>query len=268
MPRTDRSVLVAGLALFGLASFAPVPARAQDGDPDELLRADRAAALKRVAAQLFAQARYRDALAQYQAAYGVRQEAELLLHMARTHQRLGDPHTACAFYVKYLTAAPAGPPELRSEAEQAIDRMEKLSPPLTQPFGALAAGPLTVKRSPYNVGMLVAGVTIFSISHSLSSVTGAICIPAVGQSRSVPQAACWTMFIPGVGPFISGGLLEDPAVGALVALLAGGFQVIGIGLWGGAYRHPQTRVIAPEPQAQLAPWRGPETSGLAVGVRF
>lgn len=110
MPRTDRSAVVAGLALFGLASLASLtavssrPARAQDEDPDALLRADRAAALKRVAAQLFAEGRYRDALAQYQAAYAVRQEAALLLLIARSRH----PQTRVVAYEPQAQLVPLG----------------------------------------------------------------------------------------------------------------------------------------------------------------
>lgn len=270
MPRRNPAVFVAGLALFGLASFTAVsePARAQKQDPDALLPADRAAALKRVAAQLFAESRYRDALAQYQAAYALQQEAVLLLLMARTYQHLGELHEARAFYVYYLTAAPAGPFELRSEAEQAIAHMEKLSPAprpdLSQPSVALATSPVSVVTTPYQRAMRTTGITLFTIGYASSVLTGAVWLALMG-----PKCPwCWTMLVPGAGPVITASIKQSIPYGLPVLVLGAGPQLVGIGLWAGAYRHPETRVVPNEPQAQLAPLGNTGTGGLTMGVRF
>lgn len=270
MLRRAPSVLVAGLSLFGLAAAVAVSergARAQEENPDALLRADRAAAIKRVAAQMFAESRYRDALAQFQAAYAVRQEAALLLHIARTYQRLGDLREARAFYVRYLTAAPAGPSELRSEAEQAIARLDQLSsaplPGLSQPFVALETPTVRVVKSPYHAVTRNAGIALFAVVHAASAVTGMVCVSVLGFN-----GLCTPMFVPGIGPVISAGVAGSAPVSVPVALISGGLQLAGIGLWAGAYRHPEMHVVSHEPQAQLAPKGGTETGGLAVGVRF
>lgn len=90
-----------------------------------------------------------------------------------------------------------------------------------------------------------------------------VCTGALGFNE-----LCAPLFMPGIGPVISAGVARELTVSLPVALLGGGLQLAGIGLWAGAYGHPETRVIAPEPEAQLAPVRGSETSGLAMGVRF
>jgi tetratricopeptide (TPR) repeat protein len=64
-----------------------------------------------------AQQRYRDALAEWNAAYEIRQHPDLLLELARTQQRLGMTQESVASYRRFLTAHESASPEFQARSD-------------------------------------------------------------------------------------------------------------------------------------------------------
>lgn len=255
-------------------------------------------ALVAQAQQAVTEERHSDALRLWHAAYTQRQRPELLLHIARAEQRLGLTDAAIDAYRRYLTAEPNPPPALRSEAEQALASLSRLSRPVLPPpqllppgTGAVPGVPpafddegrpvaLRVVSRPYNSSMRTAGIVLLSIGYGVSFLVGVTMGSIlITQSSSKDRAfgrGAFTLLVPIAGPLISGIVMpttyDTQAVGYWSMpwiFTAGAMQIVGIGLWAGAYRHPQKKLVpAYASDLRVLPAVGPGFAGLTSGFSF
>ncbi len=170
------------------------------------------------ARQWMAIQRYGDALAEWQAAYGLRQDPWLLLELARAQHRLGMGQEAITSYRRYLVAEPNPPPAQREEAQTAIVQLQAFLPRATaQTPGQLLGDdlrllPVRVVNRPYHRGMVAAGWTLLSIGYAFAFGAGIgmgmdwTCSSCgYGYPYGTPSSAAgWTLLIPVIGPLVSG----------------------------------------------------------------
>lgn len=255
-------------------------------------------ALVAQAQQAVAEERHSDALRLWHAAYTQRQRPELLLHIARAEQRLGLTDAALDAFRRYLTAEPNPPPALRSEAEQALVNLSRLSRPVLPPQQLVPPGaapvpgmppafddegrpvPLRVVSRRYNSSMRTAGIVLASIGYGVSFLVGvSMGSILITQSSSKDRAfgrGAFTLLVPIAGPLISGIVMpltyDTQSVGYWSMpwiFTAGAMQIIGIGLWAGAYRHPQKKLVpAYASDLRVVPAVGPGFAGLTSGFSF
>lgn len=283
------------LAQPGALPAAPAPsaAPAVPGDFDSLVAQ---------AQKLVAEERHSEALRLWHAAYTQRQRPDLLVHIARAEQRLGLADAALDAYKRYLTAEPNPPPELRTEAEQAIARLSRLGTATPAvgvapgPGPMAAAGPsgmpmaydedgrpvpLRMVTRKYHNGMRTAGIVLTSIGYGVSFIVGMTMgsiFLGTSSSRSRDYAlgqGAFTLLIPVAGPFISSIVLpttyekESVYYWSLPMMFTlGAVQVIGVGLWAGAYRHPQKRLVPLANDLRIVPTVAPGYAGLSGGFNF
>jgi hypothetical protein len=121
------TALASALLLF--ATIAAVRgAPADDTDP----------AVKKAAARRhfesgtlrFDEARYEEAIADFEAAYEITGAAEILYNIGRCHEELGHDRTAASYYERYLDQQPDA-----ADAAEARQRMERLKPAAAAPAG-------------------------------------------------------------------------------------------------------------------------------------
>lgn len=255
------------------------------------------------AQQLTQAERHQEALQAWQAAYAMRQRPGLWLEIGRAQQRLGQAAEAAASFRRFLTADPNPPPALKQEAEQAIIRLEQLSTSGLVPSGSrvsvgrddlAAVLPYKVVKRRYHGGMRAGGITLFAIGYAAAFITGIVMGPLfVGQSSQDDKgiaAGSFCLLVPVAGPFLSGIVAPAVAAGrssssyyssssastlALIwtlpwILTSGGMQASGVGMWAGAYRHPQNIVVpnAPEVSWRFAPYTTRDGAGMAASVNF
>lgn len=269
---------------------APTAAPAVQGDFDALVAQ---------AQKLVAEERHSEALRLWHAAYTQRQRPDLLVHIARAEQRLGLADAALDAYRRYLTAEPNPPPELRSEAEQAIARLSRMStatPAIGVQPGPMAAGtsampmafdeegrtvPLRMVTRKYHNGMRTAGIVLTSVGYGISFIVGMTMgsiFLGTSSSRSrdytLGQGA-FTLLIPVAGPLVSSIVLpttyESQSVyywSLPMMFTVGAVQIIGVGLWAGAYRHPQKRLVPMANNLRIVPTIAPGYAGLGGGFNF
>jgi tetratricopeptide (TPR) repeat protein len=103
------------LALFALALAARIAAADDAATRSARRHFDRAQ-------KLYAIAKFRDALDEYQKAFDARPLPDFLFNIGQCYRNLGDYDAAIFSYKKYLTAAPAAPN--RAQVEQLIDDLE------------------------------------------------------------------------------------------------------------------------------------------------
>lgn len=250
------------------------------------------------AQQLTQAERHQEALAAWQAAYAMRQRPGLLFEIGRAQQRLGQAAEAAASFRRFLTADPNPPPALKQEAEQSIIRLERLSTAGLIPIagsGAVgrdelaAALPYKVIKRRYHGGMRAGGITLFAIGYAAAFLSGIIMGPIFVGSNSRDDkaiaAGSFCLLIPVAGPFLSG--IVTPSVGAssgysgsgsTLALIwtlpwlltSGGMQASGVGMWVGAYKHPQNVIVPnlPEVSWRITPYSTRDGAGMAATVNF
>jgi hypothetical protein len=294
---------VVALALAGAAPAAAQPVGVPVSPPPAVPTGPPAVAgdfdaLVAQAQQAAAEERHSDALRLWHAAYTQRQRPELLLHIARAEQRLGLTDAALDAYRRYLTAEPNPPPQLRAEAEQAIANLSRLGrpmmPPLLPPGGGGGAIPgvppafdeegrpvaLRVVSRRYNSGMRTAGIVLTSIGYGVSFLVGvslgsALISSSSSKDRAFGRAA-FTLLVPIAGPLISGIVMpltySNDSLGYWTMpwiFTAGAMQIVGIGLWAGAYRHPQKKLVpAYATDLRVLPAAGPGFAGLTSSFSF
>lgn len=273
---------------------APSAAPAVTGDFDTLVAQ---------AQRLVTEERHSEALRLWHAAYTQRQRPELLVHIARAEQRLGLADAALDAYKRYLTAEPNPPPELRAEAEQAIARLSRMStaapalgvPPGPGPMAAAPgspgmpvaydedgrAVPLRMVTRKYHNGMRTAGIVLASVGYGISFIVGMTMgsiFLGTSSSRSRDYAlgqGAFTLLIPVAGPLVSSIVLpttyESQSVyywSLPMMFTVGAIQVIGVGLWAGAYRNPQKRLVPMANDLRIVPTIAPGYAGLSGGFNF
>jgi tetratricopeptide (TPR) repeat protein len=129
------SIIVSATLLVSLSAWAgpksPPP-------PEEKAHYDRGVGF-------YNQARYREALEAFQAAYGVRSEADYLINIGHSQRRLGDHEAALVAYRSYLKARPDAPgrPECeRFIADTEAEKGRKDVAPAAMPPPPPAAAPV------------------------------------------------------------------------------------------------------------------------------
>lgn len=134
MNNEERSTLVAGIALLGLATFAalaglPAPTLAQtsnDRRAESTRDADEQARTHFESGRIyFDEGSYERALAEFQAAYDLSHRSMLLLNMASANERLGRPEVAARILTQYLDEVPEA--TNRTSLERRIAQLEELA---------------------------------------------------------------------------------------------------------------------------------------------
>ncbi len=142
-PRAMKGAAVASLTLALLAGSA------REARADEYQNRVGRAAL------LAADDQHREALAELEAAYALRQSPALLFDIARAHQHLGDTRAALDGYERFLTAAGAGADSAkRAEAEAELVRLRP-----------------RYERKPSR-GLMAGGAVLFGAGYVGAVVTG------------------------------------------------------------------------------------------------
>lgn len=104
-------------------ALAASPARAADPFDEHT---DRAIAL-------YQEQRFEEAIAEFQAAYALRQWPRLLFNIGQAHMRLGHAREALGYYEQYLRVQPDPPPEAKEELERAMAQARALLEPPRPP---------------------------------------------------------------------------------------------------------------------------------------
>lgn len=125
--KAQRAPPIAALALaaVALAVLAPAPARGAPPRPGAKQPVDQTAEAKahfKKGTDLYRQARYREAIAEFQAAYRLRPHGVLHFNIAQCHEKLGDIPAALASYHDYLREVPGA--EDRDTVQRAISNLE------------------------------------------------------------------------------------------------------------------------------------------------
>ena len=183
------ALLLAGLAI------APREARADEFQA----HIDKAGALAQAE-------RYKDALAELQAAYALRQAPRLLYMRAKVLQRLGDARSALASYEGFLAAEPEADPRFRADAEAEAAKLRHILgmdvaplaphgvPGVPLPAGAgpqpFRGGPIAAEVPPGDVhyemktsaGLMAGGAVLFGSAYAAAIITG-FHLPRAGQRQ-------------------------------------------------------------------------------------
>jgi tetratricopeptide (TPR) repeat protein len=125
--KAQRAPPIAALALaaVALAVIAPAPVRGASPRPSAKQPVDQTAEAKarfKKGTDLYRQARYREAIAEFQAAYRLRPHGVLHFNIAQCHEKLGDIPAALASYHDYLREVPGA--EDRDTVQRAISNLE------------------------------------------------------------------------------------------------------------------------------------------------
>lgn len=246
------------LVLCCLALFAARPARAQSDD------------VPRDQAEVLYQAgQYADALKAYEAAYARRQSPRLLYLIARTHQRLGHVEEAVSHYRRFLAAEPDAPAALSADAEAQLSHLARLQPllvPAASPAPLQPAltetrrsKPLIAAGLPLLIGAYVAAVGAGSF------YVGEYIFQAGGEGARHNQVEGGMLFIPIVGPFISGLIHVDAVWTSCWIFVDGAAQVAGLTLTILGYKGKRVPLapIAERLQLRAAPMPGGGTFALS-----
>ena len=117
-----RALAVAALALAALAPGAALGAPPAPGARPAADQTPEAKARFKKGTDLYRQARYREAIAEFQAAYRLRPHGVLHFNIAQCHEKLGDIPAALASYHDYLREVPGA--EDRETVQRAIANLE------------------------------------------------------------------------------------------------------------------------------------------------
>lgn len=244
---------------------------------------------------LFAAQQYREALAELQAAYALRQEASLLFEEGRVFTKLGQIADALDAYSRYLAAEPNAPADARQEATSEIARLSAWLVPPSQP--GIAPRPLLPSLRLPSPGLDTSGIQMLPVRYEQRRYTGTIaggivmlsvgylpalvCAPIWGSigtfssrsSGSLQSAVGWSLMLPVAGPFLSamlsaGDTRNFGAAWALPwALVDGMMQVSGlVMIIAGARNKRQVPVILDN--VKVLPYSQPGGGGVAVVGRF
>ncbi len=110
-------------AALALATVHPAWAAPEGAPPSVTLQAK---AHFRAGTMLYGQARYREAIAEFEAAYRLRPHGVLFYNLAQCHERLGDIPAALRAYHDYLRAAP-GAEDRAAVKRKIVRRLSKLA---------------------------------------------------------------------------------------------------------------------------------------------
>ncbi len=107
-------------------AFAVVPCSSASAAPESRTPASavtrQAKARFRAGAELYRQARYREAIAEFEAAYRLKPHGVIFFNLAQCHERLGDIPAALRAYHEYLRAVPEA--EDRATVQAAMSNLE------------------------------------------------------------------------------------------------------------------------------------------------
>jgi hypothetical protein len=271
MTRTSRiSRFLTGVASLGVAlvltATTPHFAHAQDGPrpapppgaasepayPPAPVQS-RAPALEQVRAgdALMVSGRYREAAAQYEAAYAIDPALVILERLADAYRLAGDTQRASLLYQRIAA---------QRNAERGYPTGMALGAPLVLP---------APKRP--GTTLLNAGIGLFAGGYGVALTGGVIGLAAtssLGSSSSRDQwyGATGLLLLPIVGPFATAAYQNDPIWVVPWAVISGGMQLAGLSLMivGGIQR---SKHKAPPP-VTVAPFVGGGANGLAAIGRF
>jgi len=271
-PRTMKAGSIATLALVLLCGAA------RDAAADEYQdHVDRAAILTE-------HDRYREALAELEAASALRQSPLFLFEMARAHERLGEARAALAAYEQFLAGAGADPAQ-RAEATVAVARLRSRARSGAQPPPSKhdePPAPVQYERKP-RTGLTAGGAVLFGLGYAGAVVTGSLFLSSGGNGcasytigNQAPvyncpngnvQIASGLLLIPGAGPFLAALAYRETAWSVDWALIDGAAQAGGLLMMIYAAKHPRDVPVCSE-ALQLAPYGGPHAGGLQAMGRF
>jgi hypothetical protein len=117
-----RALALAALALAALAPGAAPGAPPAPGARPAADQTPEAKARFKKGTDLYRQARYREAIAEFQAAYRLRPHGVLHFNVAQCHEKLGDIPAALASYHDYLREVPGA--EDRETVQRAVSNLE------------------------------------------------------------------------------------------------------------------------------------------------
>jgi hypothetical protein len=268
--------LCAAVSLVAL-TFAPREARAEEVQ-DPVAHAETLAQAER----------YKEALAELEAAYAVRQSPRLVYMMAKMHQRLGDALAALASYEHFLVADANGDLRMRADAQAQATQLRRVlgkepaqpaaSPAPTddasvearfemKPHAGMVAGGAVLFGAAY-LGAVATGSAFLSAGNNLSNTQS--CVPSMYYTPNChgnQQVAAGTLLIPFAGPFIAALAYRDPTWSINVALVDGVAQLGGLAMMVYAARKPRKVLVYGE-RFQVVPYAAAAGRGLGVVGRF
>jgi hypothetical protein len=270
-PRLSHAVSVAG-AVIALVCATAREARA-DEYQDHVGRATTLAQSEQ----------YREALAELQAAYALRQSPALLFEMARVQQQLGDARGAADSYQRFLAADDGSDPAKRAQAEAALAQLRSITG--AAPTGAPAPSreeppPVRYEKKPTR-SLMAGGGVLFGLAYGPAMIAGILFATVGGNGCSgytigngspvwdCPKGnahiASGLLAVPFLGPFMSAFAYRDASWSIPWALVDGVAQLGGLTMMIWAGKHPRA-VPVPTEGFQIVPFVGPGTRGLqAIG---
>jgi hypothetical protein len=234
---------------------------------------------------------YKEALAELEAAYGMRQSPRLLYMKAKMQQRLGDAKAALDSYERFLASEPDPDPRVRADAEGEIAKLRRLlgkgpppapQPVMNEPRSEQPPPEVHYEMKP-SVGLIVGGSVLFGAAYMGAVVTGSVFLSSSNTNYSCStnnpyyasnncpggnqQTASGTLLIPVLGPFIAALAYRDPVWSINWALVDGVAQVGGVAMIAYAATHPKKVPVIGE-GFQVVPYAGPTGGGLKAVGRF
>ena len=144
---------------------------------------------------------YRDALAELEAAYALRQSPALLFEMARVHERLGDARRALESYERFLMADVSADTAKRADADAAVSRLRPRYE--RKPSRGLTAGGAVLFGAGYLAAVVTGSVFLAAGSNGCASYTIGNQPPVYSCPNGNLQIASGLLLIPGAGPFLA-----------------------------------------------------------------
>lgn len=267
---------------LGMGSASPRPAAAQE---------DPFAARMQSGQRLFQEEKYREALPEFQQAYALRQSPAVLLALAQTNQRLGNAEAALDAYERYLIAVPVGAAERGDKAFGDAEREAEL---LRRHVQALRAGRapspgitpevlralLAESRKETdadrtrsrNRGLMAGGAVLFGAGYFGALMTGSFLVTetdtcGTSSSRVALGPAAGTLFVPFLGPVISGLMCREVTWSVPWILVDGAAQIGGLAMMIAASRS-NLRLKTQRVSMQLLPYSSSTSHGFALSGRF
>ena len=209
---------------------------------------------------------YRDALAELEAAYALRQSPSLLFEMARMHERLGDARRALESYERFLMADVSADTAKRADADAAVSRLRPRYE--RKPSRGLTAGGAVLFGAGYLAAVVTGSLFLAAGGNGCSSYTIGNQPPVYSCPKGNLQIASGLLLIPGAGPFLAAFAYRgDPVWSLNWALVDGAAQAGGLLMMIYAAKHPGYVPVYGQ-AFQLAPFGGPRAGGLQAVGRF